>query len=131
MEIFVMVKFYGKQLFAWFPKGAWTSEIFLVFGRLTGRGTVEFIIEKVDGGTFFPTAGGQPQTLATVQVCGNWNLRFHQLYFTFESSSKLSPQVILDGYSAPLTAGNFAKLVRYPNLTCLLLLFTFICLGLI
>lgn len=26
-------------------------------------------------------------------------------------------QVIIDGYSAPLTAGNFAKLVRYLDLT--------------
>jgi len=31
----------------------------------------------------------------------------------FELSGYLYPQVILDGYSAPLTTGNFAKLVRY------------------
>jgi len=42
-----------------------------VFGRLTGRGTVEFTIEKGDGATFFPTAGGQPKSFATIQVCGN------------------------------------------------------------
>lgn len=61
-------------------------EQYLKYPRLTGRGTVEFTFEKGDGSTFFPTAGGEPESLATVQV-------------------------ILDGYSAPLTAGNFAKLV--------------------
>lgn len=33
-------------------------------------------------------------------------------------------QVVIDGYSAPLTAGNFAKLVRYLNLPLANLLFT-------
>lgn len=37
--------------------------------RLTGRGTVEFTIERGDGSTFFPTTGGEPKSLATVQVC--------------------------------------------------------------
>eukprot|EP00262_Sarcandra_glabra_P018336 TRINITY_DN6528_c0_g3_i1.p1 TRINITY_DN6528_c0_g3~~TRINITY_DN6528_c0_g3_i1.p1 ORF type:complete len:368 (+),score=65.58 TRINITY_DN6528_c0_g3_i1:85-1104(+) len=54
--------------------------------RLTGRGIVEFTIQKGDGSTFFPAAGGEPKNLATIQV-------------------------VIDGYSAPLTAGNFAKLV--------------------
>nr|XP_019704130.1 peptidyl-prolyl cis-trans isomerase CYP37, chloroplastic isoform X2 [Elaeis guineensis] len=61
-------------------------EQYLKYPRLTGRGTVEFTIERGDGSTFFPTAGGEPKSLATVQV-------------------------VLDGYSSPLTAGNFAKLV--------------------
>ncbi|KAL5131407.1 Peptidyl-prolyl cis-trans isomerase CYP37, chloroplastic [Glycine soja] len=55
------------------------------YPRLSGRGTVEFTIEKGDGSTFSPVGGEQKNT-ATVQV-------------------------VIDGYSAPLTAGNFAKLV--------------------
>lgn len=54
--------------------------------RFTGRGTVELTIEKGDGSTFSPEAGGEPRKTATIQV-------------------------VIDGYSAPLTAGNFAKLV--------------------
>ncbi|XP_018674062.2 peptidyl-prolyl cis-trans isomerase CYP37, chloroplastic isoform X2 [Musa acuminata AAA Group] len=61
-------------------------EQYMKYPRLTGRGTVEFTIEKVDGSTFFPSAGGEPKTTTTIQV-------------------------VLDGYSAPLTSGNFAKLV--------------------
>nr|XP_004293105.2 PREDICTED: peptidyl-prolyl cis-trans isomerase CYP37, chloroplastic isoform X1 [Fragaria vesca subsp. vesca] len=56
------------------------------YPRLTGRGTVELTIEKGDGSTFAPEAGGEPRKTATIQV-------------------------VIDGYSAPLTAGNFAKLV--------------------
>lgn len=56
------------------------------YPRLNGRGTVEFTIEKVDGSTFSPQAGGEAKNTATIQV-------------------------VIDGYSAPLTAGNFAKLV--------------------
>ncbi|XXG71699.1 hypothetical protein AAC387_Pa07g0964 [Persea americana] len=59
---------------------------YLKYPRLTGRGTVEFTIEKGDGSSFSPDSGGEPKKLATIQV-------------------------VLDGYSAPLTAGNFAKLV--------------------
>ncbi|KAL2327696.1 hypothetical protein Fmac_021123 [Flemingia macrophylla] len=55
------------------------------YPRLSGRGTVEFTIEKGDGATFSAVAGEQKNT-ATIQV-------------------------VIDGYSAPLTAGNFAKLV--------------------
>ncbi|RLM84431.1 peptidyl-prolyl cis-trans isomerase CYP37, chloroplastic [Panicum miliaceum] len=58
----------------------------LAINRLTGRGVVEFTVEKGDGSTFFPTGGGEPKSVATIQV-------------------------VIDGYSAPLTAGNFAKLV--------------------
>ncbi|XP_038981703.1 peptidyl-prolyl cis-trans isomerase CYP37, chloroplastic isoform X2 [Phoenix dactylifera] len=43
-------------------------EQYLKYPRLTGRGTVEFTIERGDGSTFFPTAGGEPKSLATVQV---------------------------------------------------------------
>ncbi|RWR84472.1 Cyclophilin-like peptidyl-prolyl cis-trans isomerase domain-containing protein [Cinnamomum micranthum f. kanehirae] len=63
---------------------------YLKYPRLTGRGTVEFTIEKGDGSSFSPDSGGEQKKLATIQV-----------HF----------QVVLDGYSAPLTAGNFAKLV--------------------
>lgn len=59
---------------------------YLDYPRLTGRGVVEFAVEKGDGSTFFPTAGGEPKSVATIQV-------------------------VVDGYSAPLTAGNFVKLV--------------------
>ncbi|KAG0497129.1 hypothetical protein HPP92_001820 [Vanilla planifolia] len=62
-------------------------EQYLTYPRLTGRGVVEFIIERGDGSTFFPSAGGEPKSFATIQV-------------------------VLDGFSAPLTAGNFAKLVN-------------------
>ncbi|XP_042039481.1 peptidyl-prolyl cis-trans isomerase CYP37, chloroplastic-like isoform X1 [Salvia splendens] len=55
------------------------------YPRLTGRAVVEFAIEKGDGSMFSP-AGGQPRNTAILQV-------------------------VVDGYSAPLTAGNFAKLV--------------------
>ncbi|KAM7252016.1 hypothetical protein ACFE04_023899 [Oxalis oulophora] len=61
-------------------------EPYLKYPRLAGRGTVEFIIEKGDGSAFIPQVGGEPIKAATIQV-------------------------IIDGYSAPLTAGNFAKLV--------------------
>ncbi|KAL1567121.1 cytochrome P450 monooxygenase 37 [Salvia divinorum] len=56
------------------------------YPRLTGRAVVEFAIEKGDGSTFSPKAAGQPRNTAILQV-------------------------VVDGYSAPLTAGNFAKLV--------------------
>uniref|UniRef100_A0A7N0SXT3 PPIase cyclophilin-type domain-containing protein n=1 Tax=Kalanchoe fedtschenkoi TaxID=63787 RepID=A0A7N0SXT3_KALFE len=56
------------------------------YPRLAGRGIVEFTVEKGDGSSFSPEAGGQPRKTATIQV-------------------------VIDGYSAPLTAGNFAKRV--------------------
>lgn len=61
-------------------------EQYLKYPRLTGRGIVEFVIEKGDGSSFSPEAGGIPRKYATLQV-------------------------VIDGYSAPLTTGNFAKLV--------------------
>ncbi|CAA0813878.1 Peptidyl-prolyl cis-trans isomerase CYP37-chloroplastic [Striga hermonthica] len=61
-------------------------EQYLNYPRLTGRAVVEFAIEKGNGLTFSPEAAGQPRNTAIIQV-------------------------VLDGYSAPLTAGNFAKLV--------------------
>ncbi|XP_048327273.1 peptidyl-prolyl cis-trans isomerase CYP37, chloroplastic isoform X2 [Ziziphus jujuba] len=61
-------------------------EQYLKYPRLTGRGIVEFTIEKGDGSTFSPEAGGEARKTATIQI-------------------------VIDGYSAPLTAGNFAKLV--------------------
>ncbi|KAK6154319.1 hypothetical protein DH2020_008567 [Rehmannia glutinosa] len=59
---------------------------YLNYPRLTGRAVVEFAIGKGDGSTFSPEAAGQPRDTAIIQV-------------------------VIDGYSAPLTAGNFAKLV--------------------
>ncbi|XP_031266792.1 peptidyl-prolyl cis-trans isomerase CYP37, chloroplastic-like [Pistacia vera] len=61
-------------------------EQYLKYPRLTGRGIVELTIEKGDGSSFSPEAGGEQRKTATIQV-------------------------VLDGYSAPLTAGNIAKLV--------------------
>lgn len=58
---------------------------YLKYPRFTGRGTVEFVIAKGDGSTFSPTGG--------------------------ESRNTAKIRVVIDGYSAPLTAGNFAKLV--------------------
>ncbi|CAN8269298.1 unnamed protein product [Cochlearia groenlandica] len=59
---------------------------YLNYPRLAGRGTVEITIEKCDGSTFSPETGGDQRKSATIQL-------------------------VIDGYSAPLTAGNFAKLV--------------------
>ncbi|XP_059277091.1 peptidyl-prolyl cis-trans isomerase CYP37, chloroplastic isoform X1 [Lycium ferocissimum] len=59
---------------------------YLKYPRLTGRGIVEFTVEKVDGSAFSPEAAGEAKSTAKIQV-------------------------VIDGYSAPLTAGNFAKLV--------------------
>lgn len=56
------------------------------YPRLTGRATVEFAIKRGDGSTFTVAAGGGPKDAGTIEV-------------------------VLDGYSAPLTAGNFADLV--------------------
>ncbi|OMO80396.1 hypothetical protein CCACVL1_12994 [Corchorus capsularis] len=61
-------------------------EQYLNYPRLTGRAIVELAIEKGDGSSFTPESGGEPRKTATIQV-------------------------VLDGYSAPLTTGNFAKLV--------------------
>lgn len=56
------------------------------YPRFTGRGVVEFIIKKGGGSTFFPASGGEAKNVAKLKV-------------------------VVDGYSAPLTAGNFVKLV--------------------
>ncbi|XP_024018633.1 peptidyl-prolyl cis-trans isomerase CYP37, chloroplastic isoform X1 [Morus notabilis] len=61
-------------------------ELYLKYPRLSGRGIVEFTVEKGDGSSFSPESGGEPRKTATIQV-------------------------VIDGYSAPLTAGNFTKLV--------------------
>lgn len=36
--------------------------------RLTGRGIVEFTIEKADGSAFSPEAAGEPRSTATIRV---------------------------------------------------------------
>ncbi|KAH9308391.1 hypothetical protein KI387_036302, partial [Taxus chinensis] len=56
------------------------------YPRLTGRATIEFTIEKVDNSMFSVSTSSGTEKTATIKV-------------------------VLDGYSAPLTAGNFAKLV--------------------
>ncbi|CAN1154101.1 Peptidyl-prolyl cis-trans isomerase CYP37, chloroplastic [Linum perenne] len=56
------------------------------YPRLNGRGIVELTIEKGDGSAFSPESGGELRKTAKIQVT-------------------------VDGYSAPLTAGNFAKLL--------------------
>ncbi|RVW93137.1 Peptidyl-prolyl cis-trans isomerase CYP37, chloroplastic [Vitis vinifera] len=61
-------------------------EQYLKYPRLVGRGIIEFTIEKGDGSSFSPEAGGESRKTATIQV-------------------------VIDGYSTPLTSGNFAKLV--------------------
>ncbi|KAL9253867.1 Peptidyl-prolyl cis-trans isomerase CYP37, chloroplastic-like protein [Drosera capensis] len=59
---------------------------YMDYPRLNGRATVELTIEKGDGTAFSPQSRGEAKSTATIQV-------------------------VIDGYSAPLTAGNFAKLV--------------------
>eukprot|EP00850_Spirogloea_muscicola_P021352 SM000245S08191 [mRNA] locus=s245:11846:20185:- [translate_table: standard] len=54
--------------------------------RLAGRATVEFTLVKADGGAFTVPEGGGQRDTGTMEV-------------------------VLDGYSAPLTAGNFADMV--------------------
>lgn len=56
------------------------------YPRLTGRATVEFTIKRGAESTFTIAAGGGPKDRGTIEV-------------------------VLDGYSAPLTSGNFADLV--------------------
>lgn len=56
------------------------------YPRLTGRATVEFTVKRGDGSTFTVAAGGGPKDVGKIEV-------------------------VLDGYSAPLTSGNFLNLV--------------------
>ncbi|KAJ8527751.1 hypothetical protein K7X08_015202 [Anisodus acutangulus] len=42
---------------------------YLKYPRLTGRGIVEFTVEKVDGSTFSPEAAGEAESTAKIQVC--------------------------------------------------------------
>ncbi|KAL2644810.1 hypothetical protein R1flu_012397 [Riccia fluitans] len=63
------------------------------YPRLTGRATVQMKLEKGDGSSFTVAAGGGPQKTGELEIA-------------------------LDGYSSPLTAGNFADLVlkgKYNN----------------
>jgi hypothetical protein len=43
-------------------------QMYFAINRLTGRAVVEFTVEKGDGSTFVPTAGGESKNVATVQV---------------------------------------------------------------
>ncbi|GJN32753.1 hypothetical protein PR202_gb21276 [Eleusine coracana subsp. coracana] len=76
----------------------------LAVNRLTGRGVVEFTLEKGDGSTFFPSGGGEPKSVATIQV---------EIMISIMSVTNciLMHVGVIDGFSAPLTAGNFAKMV--------------------
>lgn len=63
-------------LFPWLPsiqRASGCPRICLTvpLSRLTGRGVVEFTVEKGDGSTFFPSAGGEAKSTATIQVCGS------------------------------------------------------------
>jgi len=85
---------------------------------------VEITIEKADGSTFSAEAGGDQRKSATVQVSELNLILYMQLLLPF--TPRLLKllfhgmlllliwwiQIVIDGYSAPLTAGNFAKLVR-------------------
>lgn len=72
---------------------------------------MEITIEKGDGSTFSPETGGDQRKSATIQVYLSLNLvLYKQAVLVFYAL--LWIQVVIDGYSAPLTAGNFAKLVR-------------------
>ncbi|QHO00672.1 Peptidyl-prolyl cis-trans isomerase CYP37 [Arachis hypogaea] len=78
-------------------------EQYVQYPRLSGRGTVEFTIEKGDGSTFSPV-GGESKKLPP--------FRYNSLHMLSSMVSCLTEEVVvIDGYSAPLTAGNFAKLV--------------------
>ncbi|XP_024370689.1 peptidyl-prolyl cis-trans isomerase CYP37, chloroplastic [Physcomitrium patens] len=57
------------------------------YPHLTGRAVAEFTLEKGDGSTFTVAAGGGPQPVGMLEV-------------------------VLDGYSAPLTAGNVADMIQ-------------------
>ncbi|KAG0592300.1 hypothetical protein KC19_1G240500, partial [Ceratodon purpureus] len=57
------------------------------FPHLTGRAVAELILEKGDGSAFTVAAGGGPQAVGVLEI-------------------------VLDGYSAPLTAGNFADMIQ-------------------
>lgn len=57
------------------------------FPHLTGRAVAELTLEKGDGSTFVVAAGGGPQPVGVLEI-------------------------VLDGYSAPLTAGNFADMIQ-------------------
>ncbi|KAB1217215.1 Peptidyl-prolyl cis-trans isomerase CYP37, chloroplastic [Morella rubra] len=88
------------------------------YPRLRGRGIVEFTIEKGDGSTFSPQAGGEPRKTATIQldyimsICSSIDCAHcTKLVDGVFVPRELLQIVVVDGYSAPLTAGNFAKLV--------------------
>lgn len=79
---------------------------------------MEITIEKGDGSTFSAEAGGDQRKSATIQV-----LKKSAVLIFYSTISRavcsldaalriLWIQIVIDGYSAPLTAGNFAKLVR-------------------
>lgn len=57
------------------------------FPHLTGRAVAELTLEKGDGSAFTVATGGGPQSEGVLEI-------------------------VLDGYSAPLTAGNFADMIQ-------------------
>lgn len=44
------------------------ADIYTKLHRLTGRAVAEFAIEKGDGSTFSPEAGGESRSTITIQV---------------------------------------------------------------
>ncbi|KAF7015230.1 hypothetical protein CFC21_029122 [Triticum aestivum] len=88
---------------------------YLEYPRLTGRAVVEFTVEKGDGSTFFPTAGGEPKSAATIQVLDG--------AYDGATLKSVSQAIIVDsetgkkGYTLPLEvmpAGQFEPLYRSP-----------------
>ncbi|KAJ0960136.1 hypothetical protein J5N97_002084 [Dioscorea zingiberensis] len=93
-------------------------EQYLEYPRLTGRGIVEFTIEKSDGATFFPSAGGEPKDSATIQL-----LPFQVIEGAYDGVTlKCTNQAVLSdneldkyGYSVPLEvmpSGQFEPLYK-------------------
>ncbi|KAG8658024.1 peptidyl-prolyl cis-trans isomerase CYP37, chloroplastic isoform X2 [Manihot esculenta] len=89
-------------------------EQYLKYPRLTGRGTVEFTIQKGDGSTFSAEAGGEERKTAKIQVIdGAYNgaklSSTNQAVLTDNGIAKNA------GYSAPLEimpSGQFEPLYR-------------------
>lgn len=90
-------------------------------------------MEKGDGSSFTVATGGGPQKVGILEVISNNPCFFNSTGFSLLKSTFIvshiwfvkklfevlkqklffCAQVVLDGYSAPLTAGNFADLVMY------------------
>lgn len=74
--------------------GVWRRFNFLCKCRLAGRGTVEITIEKGDGSTFSPEAGGDQRKSATIQVI-IWHIWTHNSEID-QILVYITPHVMLD-----------------------------------